>query len=205
MMAFPYTRVVCSLLVSPVPSRLLCSLLLLVLIVLHRAHIWAVSLILSVYVTEGKTHFTYAVSKPLTDTHTTGLGSGALLRELGGRGARSPRRVDGGTHMTPQCVPECVHLNVSACVYHWRLMNVLAHHCPLPERALGWKGPFPLWYASTPPSTEYLCRGCCFISLSKQPVNLYYQPLHSFSFLNPSVLVTKNDNISGENIAFASQ
>lgn len=62
MMAFPYTRVVCSLLVSPVSSHLLCSLLLLVLIVLHRAHIWAVFLILSVHVTEGKTHFTYAVS-----------------------------------------------------------------------------------------------------------------------------------------------
>lgn len=44
-----------------------------------------------------------------------------------------------------------------------------------------------------------------FSALLKQLVNLYYQPLHSFSFLNPSVLVTKNDNISGENIAFASQ
>lgn len=128
-MAFPYTRVMCSVLVSPVPSHLPCSLLLLVLTVLHRAHIWAVSLILSVHVTEGRAHFTNIVTKPLTDSHTTELGSEALLRELGGRGARSPPRVDGGTQTTPQSVPEGVHLCVSLETYE--------RSDTLPERALG--------------------------------------------------------------------
>lgn len=41
-----------------------------------------------------------------------------------------------------------------------------------------------------------------FSALLKQPVNLYFQPL-DLVFFNPSVLVTKKDHISGENIAFA--
>lgn len=41
-----------------------------------------------------------------------------------------------------------------------------------------------------------------FSALSKQPGNLYFQPLDLF-FFNLSVLVTKKDHISGENIAFA--
>ena len=39
-----------------------------------------------------------------------------------------------------------------------------------------------------------------FSALLKQVVNLYFQPLDLFSFLNPSVLVTKKDYISQENI-----